>query len=86
MSKIEIAKEQYDANNRCVYREWNTGLWEKREYDEKGNLTYIEDSTGYWAKYEYDSRGNRTYFEDSTGYKWGTPRAEVEQEPVICDD
>lgn len=57
MSKIEIVKELYDANNRCVYRELSTGFWERYEYDDHGNLTYIEDSVSSWCKREYDNKG-----------------------------
>lgn len=82
----KIVKQEYDDYGNLTYREWSNGSWVKSEYDDRGNKTYFENSDGYWAKWEYDDNGNETYYENSDGEKIGTPRAELEQEPGICNN
>lgn len=54
----------------------------RQEYKYNGRVsrTYCEWSNGDWAKNECDDHGNVIYYEDSNGIKYGTPRAELEQE------
>lgn len=74
---------KYDDRGNETYFENSRGYWSKREYDDRGNETYFENSDGFWEKYEHDDHGNETYRENSNGFKWGTPKAELEQEPDI---
>ena len=62
-----IIKQEYDANNNCIYFENSNGYWSKREYNDNGNEIYCEYSSGLWYKQEYDVNGNQIYFENSYG-------------------
>lgn len=89
--KALVKEYTYDEKHRIIALKQSnlkdyTGFWEKYEYDKNGNETYYENSRGYWNKSEYDDHGNKTYYENSDGIGWGTPRAELEQEPDITDD
>ncbi len=56
-----------DKRGKLIYRERETGSWEKWEWDSEGRGLYYEDSDSFWRKREYDDNGNEIYFENSYG-------------------
>jgi hypothetical protein len=65
-----------DKQGNLIYKEKESGCWERREYNSQGELIFYEDSTELWEKREYCSEGKEIYFENSDGFwakrEWDT--------------
>jgi hypothetical protein len=62
----EFPFEIRDKSSNLIYKEKESGHWERREYNSNGKQIYYENLSG-WIKWEYDYQGNEIYFENSEG-------------------